>query len=143
MIERKRWVDISKGIATILVIFEHSLLSTDWLLAKVILLFHMPFFFFISGYCCNIRAIGQDAVKNYVQKNVIKTIKVVGVIGCISFPFYTLKSIIKGEFTVRLLAEFLKKYIYGNSVLGCTFGGVLVYCNTDVVQNNIYYNKKI
>lgn len=143
MNDRKAWIDISKGIAILLVVFEHSLLDSDWLLARVILIFHMPFFFFISGYCFNIKGTSHEVVVAYIRRTILNTLRIVGIIGLVSFPFYTMKSFLKGELTIELIATNFRNYIYGNSIQGYAFGGVLVYCNSDVVQNYICNTKKI
>lgn len=49
---RIEWVDISKGFVIILVVIGHSSIPIS--LTKWIWSFHMPFFFFISGYLFNI-----------------------------------------------------------------------------------------
>lgn len=49
--ERVEWIDISKGIAVILVLLGHTQSSQS--LVAYIFSFHMPFFFFISGYLFN------------------------------------------------------------------------------------------
>lgn len=123
MNDRKAWVDISKGIAILLVIFEHSLLDSDWLLARVILIFHMPFFFFISGYCFNIKGTSHEVVVAYIRRTILNTLRIVGIIGLVSFPFYTMKSFLKGELTIELIATNFCNYIYGNSIQGHAFGG--------------------
>lgn len=50
--KRELWGDIAKGFAIILVIIGHSL-PPDTILCKFIFLFHMPVFFFLSGYFLN------------------------------------------------------------------------------------------
>lgn len=53
--ERKKWIDITKGIGIILVVLGHSNLlltgiTDDSNITKYIYSFHMPLFFYISGY---------------------------------------------------------------------------------------------
>lgn len=45
--ERSKWIDVYKGIGIILVVAGHIF---DGLIRDLIFLFHMPLFFFISGY---------------------------------------------------------------------------------------------
>lgn len=118
---REEWVDIAKGIVILLVIFEHSLLDSEWFLAKSILLFHMPFFFFISGYCYKFSSSINH--NKYRQKNIIKTLKIVFLIGLMSFSFYILKDLFKHNFSIDKLIRYASDFIYGNSVNGHTFGG--------------------
>ena len=42
-------IDMARGVAMILVVMGHSCLSTQGDLNKMILSFHMPLFFFLSG----------------------------------------------------------------------------------------------
>lgn len=42
-------IDIARGIAIILVVLGHCCQSADMALNRVILSFHMPLFFFLSG----------------------------------------------------------------------------------------------
>lgn len=48
---RKKWVDIAKGLAILLVCAGHTRLGERGALASWITSFHMPFFFMIAGYC--------------------------------------------------------------------------------------------
>lgn len=50
--DRIKWIDVSKGLAILLVIIGHSI-KTDSLLEQIIFSFHMPFFFIIAGYLFN------------------------------------------------------------------------------------------
>lgn len=59
MIERVHWIDILKGIGIFLVILGHTIKNSyinTWVYS-----FHMPLFFFISGYLTEPR----DTIKNY------------------------------------------------------------------------------
>ena len=46
---RYRFIDIARGIAIIVVVLGHSFSSADCPMNKMILGFHMPLFFFLSG----------------------------------------------------------------------------------------------
>lgn len=48
---RIEWLDSARGIAIILVVLGHCIGYIDDPLNKVILSFHMPAFFFLSGIC--------------------------------------------------------------------------------------------
>lgn len=48
---RYQWIDIARGIGIILVIVGHT--SSNSILVKAIYEFHMPLFFFVSGYLFN------------------------------------------------------------------------------------------
>lgn len=49
VVKRNKTIDVARGIAILLVILGHSFYTLDEPLNKVILAFHMPLFFFISG----------------------------------------------------------------------------------------------
>lgn len=117
----ENWVTIIKGMTMILVIFEHSLLDSNWFAARIILMFHMPLFFFISGYCYR-DSPSNNCVK-YRKKNTIKTLRIVAVIGAFSFPFYILKDYLKHDFSGSKILRYCMDFIYCNSVNGHTFGG--------------------
>ena len=50
---RTKWIDIAKGIGIVLVVLGHCL-NSHQLPCLFIRSFHMPLFFFISGYCLNV-----------------------------------------------------------------------------------------
>lgn len=72
--KKEKWIDISKGIVILLVIFEHSLMQIDFI-AKNILMFHMPFFFFISGLCFNSN-MNNEEERKWRRKNFKKYLKI-------------------------------------------------------------------
>lgn len=49
MKKRNEQIDVARGIAILLVILGHSFYSIEAPLNKIILTFHMPLFFFLSG----------------------------------------------------------------------------------------------
>lgn len=57
--ERNKQVDIIRGGAILLVVLEHALGTSDNFLAKIILSFHMPVFFILSGYLAHEKIIGD------------------------------------------------------------------------------------
>ena len=61
MAERIAWIDFAKGLAMILVVFGHVILPS--LLQNFIYVFHMPFFFVMSGFLLNFEKWG--GVGNY------------------------------------------------------------------------------
>lgn len=46
---RDKQIDVARGIAILLVITGHCCGNLDFYLNKIILAFHMPLFFFLSG----------------------------------------------------------------------------------------------
>lgn len=83
------WVNISKGIAILLVIFEHALFKVD-LIGNTILMFHMPFFFFISGYCYHKK--DDSNMKKWRINTLIKNIKIYVIFSIFGFIWYMVKS---------------------------------------------------
>jgi acyltransferase len=63
--ERKFWVDCAKGWGILLVVLGHSH-GPDWI-CNIIFLFHMPVFFFLSGYLFNYPKY-KDDFRQYLQK---------------------------------------------------------------------------
>jgi fucose 4-O-acetylase-like acetyltransferase len=66
--EKDNAVTISKGIAIILMVIGHS--SCPDILEKYIVLFHMPLFFFFSGYCFKSKYL-QDK-KQFIKRRIEK-----------------------------------------------------------------------
>lgn len=69
MTKRLEYIDIMRGIAILLVVFEHCIGSLKNPTAGIILFFHMPLFFFISGSCIKSTGVGKSL---YIKK--LKTI---------------------------------------------------------------------
>lgn len=65
MNKRLDYIDVMRGIAILLVILEHCIAQLSNELARLVLSFHMPLFFFISGMCINPN---MGGVKNYIYK---------------------------------------------------------------------------
>lgn len=70
--QRINWIDIARGIGIILVVFGHTWrenLPKDWLYS-----FHMPLFFFISGWLVNIKKTNLINWKNFLIKKFLSLI---------------------------------------------------------------------
>lgn len=65
--ERKKWVDVAKGYGIILVVVQHVIGGE---IGKYILMFHMPLFFWLSGFCFNIDKYktNKDFIKHIVRR---------------------------------------------------------------------------
>ena len=66
MSKRLEYIDVMRGIAILLVIFEHCIGSLNDTTARLILSFHMPLFFFISG--CLLKPITGGVIVFFVKK---------------------------------------------------------------------------
>ena len=58
--KREKYIDVAKGFGILLVVYGHVISNCDLrpdltLIQKFIYSFHMPLFFFISGYCLGLR----------------------------------------------------------------------------------------
>ena len=139
--EHFNWIDILKGLGIILVIMGHQRLSPE--LLNYIYLFHMPLFFFISGYLMNIskyNSIGHLIKKKsktllipYITFSIISII-CYSVIGQVDLDASaTLQSFIEGKrneifynvplwfliglFVIEIMYYVLKKVIKNNGLL--------------------------
>lgn len=82
------WVDILKGIGILLVVLGHQL-DNDFTLFKYIYSFHMPLFFFISGFLFPSNCY-KNNLKDYIYKKQITLIRPYFVFGFISLFIYTI-----------------------------------------------------
>ena len=102
--DRIAWIDMAKGYGTLLVIYAH--LGDDplrgWMYS-----FHLPLFFFLSGYVFRY----QDSFKEFVWKK-CKAIMVPYF--CLGIPmvlFEILKSLLKGQFSLENAMSLAKLFL--------------------------------
>lgn len=50
-VNRIPYIDVFRGLLMLLVVLGHSIGNTDEIMNKIILSFHMPAFFMLSGMC--------------------------------------------------------------------------------------------
>ncbi|MCQ2471193.1 MAG: acyltransferase family protein [Clostridia bacterium] len=106
MKERIHWIDISKGIAILCVFIGHTI-STPKIFSDFVYYFHMPLFFFMSGYCFSAKRNTKDFIVNKLKTVVL--------------PIFTLG--FTGSVIVAVLMNFLKheeiqwKWIFLNPVI--------------------------
>lgn len=93
---RIKWIDAARGIAILLVILGHCIGSLDDPGNKVILSFHMPLFFFISGFCTRKVKIFSAYLLKKIKGLLVPTITL-GV-------FDTLVDLVSGEINREILA---------------------------------------
>lgn len=101
-IKRIEWIDIAKGYGMIFVILGHMNVGK---VGMWIYTFHMPLFFFLSGYVFSIKSNFKDFIKNKINSLIIPYFSLGGVI--ILFIFF--KDILLGKF--ELIKE-LKIIVY-------------------------------
>ena len=59
--DRQNYIDVMRGIGILLVMLGHSIATINEPTNKLILSFHMPLFFFISGCCFTIENLRSRA----------------------------------------------------------------------------------
>lgn len=97
---RIEWLDSARGIAIILVVLGHCIGYIDDPLNKVILSFHMPAFFFLSGICMKREESWKAFAKKRFQRMVGWQILLAGI--CMGYDFIQSHSI-----------NFCPTYLYG------------------------------
>jgi len=50
MKKHEEWIDNLKGLGIIIIVFGHSCYPSDSILIRYVFTFHVPLFFFISGF---------------------------------------------------------------------------------------------
>ncbi len=101
---RLMWIDISKGLGILTVVAAHIY---GGLTSSVIHIFHIPFFFFISGYLYN-------SVKN--NKRSYFSDKAIHLL----VPYFSFLILIYGPLAIE---EIIKHGLYANIVLPAIIGG--------------------
>lgn len=99
---RIEWLDSARGIAIILVVLGHCIGYIDDPLNKVILSFHMPAFFFLSGICMKREESWKVFAKKRFQRMVGWQILLAGI--CMGYDFIQSHSI---NFVSNLFVWFL------------------------------------
>lgn len=69
--DRIEWVAVSRGIAIILVVYGHVVVNKNDLFSDihdVIYIFHMPLFFFLSGFLYGVREVGENRKETAKKK---------------------------------------------------------------------------
>lgn len=96
MKKRDEQIDVARGIAILLVVLGHSFYSVESPLNKIILTFHMPLFFFLSGL---VAKIGDKRTGGRFVLGKLKTILLPQILlGLISYIYYGLFTVVmKGK----------------------------------------------
>lgn len=115
--KKKTWINVIKGGAILSVIFQHT--TTIMPLSKFILLFHMPLFFYISGYCFNSSNLAK--IKCYRKKILISSFKIYVIFSLIGFLYWLIRLIVSGNFDLVIIIKSFCGILYGNQI---TFGMV-------------------
>lgn len=115
--ERIAWIDIAKGIGIILVVFGHVnfVSEIDYNIIRIIYMFHMPLFFFLSGYLYKKNTDMKGLVKNKFQKLMIPYFASLFVLAPFSPMFKALYA--SPDVTFTMVAEVIGKLLFGGCYL--------------------------
>lgn len=120
-IKRKRYLDVYRGIAMILVVLGHSVGTIQDPINWYIISFHMPVFFFISGICFNL-----SSNKGSISDGIIHKITTLGyqyfVFSLLGLTFYWLiRSRLGNDLNISLFSSFAGLLVGYNIVPGFWF----------------------
>lgn len=169
--QRNETVDLVKGFLIVLVILGHVIQGAmqESLARSFIYIFHMPLFFFVSGYLIDYRKLNQTTVKTFLSKYtlnvlipwaiavtayylvIMKSHTIDGYARAFLHPFYHL------WFILAFLAYVLYAYIFSKifngkyafallltstaiSLTALTIGGSL---NQNIIAEHIYYDLRL
>lgn len=92
--DRIEWIDIAKGIGILFVIFAH-IQSTSQALVNYIYSFHMPLFFFISGYLFSDKK--YKTIKDFAKKKARTLLIPYFIFSILSYLYWTFIQIRMGD----------------------------------------------
>lgn len=111
----------AQGGAILSVIFQHT--TTVVPISRFILIFHMPLFFFISGYCYKQRN-GED-LRIWRKKTLVSFLKVYALFSAFGYLYWLAVQFVSGAFDPRIAMRELFFIFYGNQTLfGMVSGGM-------------------
>lgn len=115
--ERIAWIDIAKGLGIIFVVFGHLNFVTDmnYNIIRVIYMFHMPLFFFLSGYLYKKNADLKGLVTNKFQQLMIPYFTSLFVLAPFSPMFKELYA--SDDVTLTMIMEVIGKLLFGGCYL--------------------------
>ncbi|MFD1953721.1 acyltransferase family protein [Paenibacillus thailandensis] len=114
MSKREIWIDVAKGLGIIAVVLGHS--NPDSTVSHYIYWFHMPLFFFLSGYTFKTISSGQELlgwVKRRSKQLLIPYLSFGLVITVLEFA----KELKNGHLDMNILLKDLGNLIYGGQML--------------------------
>lgn len=97
--QRINWIDLARGVAILAVVFGHSASP----ISSFIFSWHMPLFFFLSGFFINTETDFFEVVKNSFKKILIPFF----IFACLGFLISYLKHAILARESVDVLENFL------------------------------------
>lgn len=110
--ERNRSIDMAKGLGILLVILGH-VPTVPYELKKIIYSFHIPLFFFISGYLYNSIKYNSLALVQFIRSRVQRYIVPYFFIGFICFfLFGVIYLLVRDGYSIEYLKS-ISKYLFG------------------------------
>lgn len=144
---RLTYIDTLKGLGIIFVVFGHFDINPA--LKAWIYSFHMPLFFFLSGYVCSDYT-DQKPIWKIIKKNVKQILIPYFLLGFAAIIFNELCDIILSNFSSAMLVKRILALCYGNCIwennydyintlwfLVCLFSVKVIYC----ILNFTFANK--
>lgn len=114
---REKWIDIAKGLGLIFVLIGHTKL---YICASVVYIFHMPLFFFLSGYVFSGEK--HDA-KDFIKKKLVSLMLPYYVLGLLVLLANTLLNMYYVDFRMKYLMRITdEKYKIITYITGERFG---------------------
>lgn len=137
--KRISYIDALKGVGILLVMLGHN--SFNDYLTYFIYFFHMPLFFFISGYLTK----SDAGLKDVVKKKINTLVYPYCVFGCIVIVYNTLFDMLRGISTVEKFVKRIIAFLYGNLIwennsdyIGTLWFLVCLFCTVIVAETILY-----
>ncbi|MBU0731004.1 MAG: acyltransferase family protein, partial [Proteobacteria bacterium] len=108
------WIDTAKALGIIFVLFGHTK-GIDPSIKKYLYSFHLPLFFFLSGYLLKKKYL-SDSFKNYFTKNLRNIVIPYLAFWALSYPYWVLNGLVKKQLNINDISIFFKPLfglIYG------------------------------
>lgn len=110
---RIEWIDYSKAILIMFVVFAHCP-CVPYALDALIVGFHMPAFFIISGYLHRCQANGYDCIKKNYQRLIVPAL----LFSCLCYVYWLFKFLWNNTFSVKecIIKPLMGLFIYDRAV---------------------------
>lgn len=124
--ERINWIDWAKAIAITMVVFGHLPMEADNYLLRYITTFHMPLFFFISGYLTKTGRPAQTQISKYWISLILPYI----IYNLAFYPYWLIRYYIENDYHLGLPFDWAIKPFLGALLLqhesqySCCLNGV-------------------
>ncbi|WP_234123164.1 acyltransferase family protein [Clostridium hydrogenum] len=133
--KRIEWIDVAKGIAMLLVILGHTSIPNSNL--KLILSFHMPLFFFLSGYTFKLKG----NFLTYLKKKIKSLLIPYFVFSVLTYIFWVVveRRIMKNSIGINIFKPMLGIFYANNIHNYMIFDGVLWFIPCLFVTEMLFY----